>query len=79
MAWLSFGNSGSVRRPTVKRSQAPPASVRGRDIGELMRCAVSSVLIINAMLQVLAAEASLNAGEADDKICTVRSATGEAR
>jgi quinol monooxygenase YgiN len=55
MAWLSFGNSGSLRRPTVKRSEAPPASVRGRGIGELMRCAVSSVLIINAMLQVLAA------------------------
>src|SRR6476619_3092670 len=48
MAWLSFGKSGSVRRATVKRSQAPPAPVRGRGIGQLMRCTVSSVLIINA-------------------------------
>src|SRR5678815_2394840 len=48
MAWLSFGKSGSVRRATVKRSQATPAPVRDRGIGELMRCAVSSVLIINA-------------------------------
>jgi quinol monooxygenase YgiN len=48
MAWLSFGKSGSVRRATVKRSQATPAPVRDRGIGELKRCAVSSVLIINA-------------------------------
>jgi len=36
-----------------------------------------SVLIINAMLQVLAAASHLNAGEANDKICTVRPLTGE--